>query len=129
MGDKPSNEMTTEERISWIYNDKMGFQSLQNLWSDVRKRLPEISYDSFQNWYSNNTNQKMVLRGHNSFVAGRPCEDWEVAFLFVNDKDYDEYKIRLAGIDVFSRFGSCFALTNKTPEPVSYTHLTLPTKA
>ena len=116
MGDKPISEMTTEERISWIYNDKMGFQSLKNLWKDVHKRFPDISYVSVKNWYINNTNQQIVLRGQNSFIANRPYDEWEVDLFFVNDKDDDEYKIGLAGIDVFSRFGSCFALTNKTPE-------------
>ena len=104
MGDKPISEMTTEERISWIYNDKMGFQSLRNLWTDVHKRFPEISYDAVKNWYTNNTNQQIVLRGQNSFVANKPYDEWEVDLFFVNDKDDDEYKIGLAGIDVFSRF-------------------------
>ena len=66
MGDKPISEMTTEERISWIYNDKMGFQSLRNLWKDVHKRFPDISYDAVKNWYTNNTNQQIVLRGRKS---------------------------------------------------------------
>ena len=116
MGDNPINEMTTEERIRWIYNDEVGFQSLRNLWSDVHKRFPEMSYDSVQNWYTNNTNQQIVLRGQNSFVANKPYDEREVDLFFVNDKDDDEYKIGLAGMDVFSRFGTCFALTNKTPE-------------
>ena len=66
--------------------------------------------------YSNNTNQQIVLRGQTSFVANRPYEEWEVDLFFFNDKDDDECKIGLAGIDVFSRFGPCFALPSQTPE-------------
>ena len=96
----------------------MGFQSLRNLWKDVHKRFPEISYDAVKNWYTNNTNKQFVLRGQNSFVANKPYDEWEVYLFVVNDKADGEYKIGLAGVDVFSRFGTCFALTNKTPEQV-----------
>ena len=114
--DKSINDMNTEEKISWIYNDRMGVQSLKNLWNDVRNKFPNIKYDDVKQWYDNNTNQQIILRGQNSFVANRPYDEWEVDLFFVNDKTDDEYKIALAGIDVFSRFGTCFALSNKSPE-------------
>ena len=75
-----------------------------------------MHYDDVKPWCDNNTVQQMVLRGQNSFVASRPSDEFEVDFFYINDKEDDEYKISLAGIDVFSRFGTCFASANKTPE-------------
>ena len=116
MVDKSVSDMNTEEKINWIYNDKMGFQSLKNLWTDVHKRFPEISYNDVRDWYIKHTNQQIVIRGQNSFVGNKPYDEFEVDLFFVNDKEDDEYKIAIAGVDVFSKFGCCFALSNKTPD-------------
>ena len=109
-------EKTIDEKISWIYNDKMGFQSKNNLWRDVHKRFPDIKKEDVNRWYIENTNRQIVLRGQNSFVANKPYDEWEVDLWFMNDKEDDEYKIAIAGVDVFSKLGCCFALSNKTPE-------------
>lgn len=109
-------EKTVDEKISWIYNDKMGFQSKNNLWRDVHKRFPDIKKEDVDRWYIENTNRQIVLRGQNSFVANKPYDEWEVDLWFMNDKEDDEYKIAIAGVDVFSKLGICFALSNKTPE-------------
>ena len=63
MVDKSVADMNTEEKINWIYNAKMGFQSLYNLWVDVHKRFQEMSYNDVRDWYIKHTNQQIVLRG------------------------------------------------------------------
>ena len=85
----------------------MRFQSLKKMWDDVREKISHLQYDDVKRWYDNNTNQHIVSRGQNSFVANRPYDEWEVDLFFVNDKADDEYKLALAGKSVFSRFGTC----------------------
>jgi hypothetical protein len=96
----------------------MGFQSKNNLWRDVHKRFPDIKKEDVDRWYIENTNRQIVLRGQNSFVANKPYDEWEVDLWFMNDKEDDEYKIAIAGVDVFSKLGSCFALSEQNTRTV-----------
>ena len=105
-----------DDKIKEVYTDKAGFQSLENTYKDVKKKYPEIKYNEVKSWYHKNVGYNFIKRGFNSFVANQPLEQIQVDLFFINNKPDDEYKIAIAAIDIFTKYGVVIGLSDKKPE-------------
>jgi hypothetical protein len=109
-------EKSVDEIISELYNDKAGFGSLKDTWNDVKRKHKDIKYKDVKAWYQRNVDYNVIQRGENSFVANAPHEEYQLDVFFMNIKADDEYKIGVAAIDVFTKYATAVALSDKKPE-------------
>jgi hypothetical protein len=109
-------EKTVNEKIEELYNDKAGFGSLKDTWTDVKNKYTDIKYAQVKEWYQKNVDYNVIQRGENSYVANAPREQYQLDIFFMNINKNDKYKIGVAAIDVFTKHATAVALTNKRPE-------------
>ena len=69
--------MDKNKVIEQVYNDPLGFGSIKNTLKDVRKIDRTITLQDVIKWRENNIERKTQLKGHNSFVAHKPFEEFQ----------------------------------------------------
>ena len=88
------------DTIAKAYNEF--YVSVKDTYNLAKKSDKSITLADVKKWFDGNFARKTNLRGFNSYVAQKPYEEYQVDLFFMPESD---------------------------GEAVSYTHLTLPTKA
>ena len=74
--------MYKDKITSQVYNDPLGFGSNHNTLKDARKLDPTITFEEIKNWKQDDIERTTQLKGYSSFVANKPCEEYQVDLCF-----------------------------------------------
>ena len=106
--------MDKDKIISQVYNDPLGFGSINNTLKDARKIDPTITLQDVKKWKHNSIERKTQLRGYNSFIAHKPFEEFQVDLFFMNDLEDQKYNVGMLMVDIFTKYTEVIPLKDKT---------------
>jgi len=106
--------MNKNEIIAKVYLDPAGFGPNANTLQDARKFNKSITLQDVKDGKAKNLERKTNLKGYNSFIADRPCQEFQIDLFFL--PDLKEKKIGgLLFIDIFTKYVSVILIFSKQP--------------
>jgi hypothetical protein len=108
-----SSDEEQDKIINNLYNDPVGYGSVQNTNTEARVKDKTITIKDVQSWFSNNVSKTRQPNGSNSFVAPGPYYEYQMDLLFINDLKKQKFKSGLVCIDVFTKFAMVLPLQGK----------------
>jgi transposase InsO family protein len=109
--------MSKNDIISKVYYDTAGYGSIASTLADAKKVDSSITYQDVVNWKNNQVERKTNLRGHNSFVASHPLQEFQMDLAFFFDLNKEEKDYTYAGIllmeDIFTKYVEAVPVKSK----------------
>ena len=110
---------------NYFYDVNKGFVSVNKLYKKLKEDGHKIPLKYVQTFYDNQqviqkTKRKplKVDRVYNTIIASGYRADYQIDIIVYDRFEYHHYKYILCVIDVYSRYASCRAMTNRKNETI-----------
>ena len=72
-----------DKAIKDVYESPEGLGSMQKTYEVAKEKLDAVTKQDVKNWFDRNVEKKTKMRGWNSYIAPKACDEFEMDVFFM----------------------------------------------